>query len=113
MNNKTFLENLLKEINEDVVLEAPQLVKNPLDRNNNQTDVPNPDDDDTNDTNNSFTDTIGIVLQYKDGIIDNNLRNTLENKFLRNGFYVHGKAGIFNELNYKDESFDNQILPTK
>ena len=70
-------------------------------------------DDDTNNANNSFTDTIGIVLQYKDGIIDNNLRNTLENKFLRNGFYVHGKAGIFNELDYKDESFDNQILPTK
>ena len=70
-------------------------------------------DDDTNDANNSFTDTIGIVLQYKDGIIDNNLRNTLENKFLRNGFYVHGKAGIFNELDYEDESFDNQILPTK
>ena len=70
-------------------------------------------DDDTNDANNSFTDTIGIVLQYKDGIIDNDLRNTLENKFLRNGFYVHGKAGIFNELDYEDESFDNQILPTK
>ena len=70
-------------------------------------------DDDVNDVNNSFTDTIGIVLQYKDGIIDNNLRNTLENKFLRNGFYVHGKAGIFNELDYEDESFDNQILPTK
>ena len=45
MNNKTFLENLLKEINEDnVILEAPELVKNPLDRNNNQTDVPEPDD---------------------------------------------------------------------
>ena len=70
-------------------------------------------DDDTNDANNSFTDTIGIVLQYKNGIIDNDLRNTLENKFLRNGFYVHGKAGIFNELDYEDESFDNQILPTK
>ena len=70
-------------------------------------------DDDTNDANNSFTDTIGIVLQYKDRIIDNDLRNTLENKFLRNGFYVHGKAGIFNELDYEDESFDNQILPTK
>ena len=70
-------------------------------------------DDDTNDANNSFIDTIGIVLQYKDRIIDNDLRNTLENKFLRNGFYVHGKAGIFNELNYEDESFDNQILPTK
>ena len=70
-------------------------------------------DDDTNDADNSFTDTIGIVLQYKDGIIDNDLRNTLENKFLRNGFYVHGKAGIFNELDYEDESFDNQILPTK
>ena len=70
-------------------------------------------DDDTNDANSYFTDTIGIVLEYKDGIIDNDLRNTLENKFLRNGFYVHGKAGIFNELNYGDESFDNQILPTK
>ena len=70
-------------------------------------------DDDTNDANNSFIDTIGIVLEYKDGIINNDLRNTLENKFLRNGFYVHGKAGIFNELDYEDESFDNQILPTK
>ena len=36
MNNKTFLENLLKEINEDnVIHEAPELVKNPLDKNNN------------------------------------------------------------------------------
>ena len=51
MNNKTFLENLLKEINEDnVILEAPELVKNPLNRNNNQTDVPEPDDDNNNDT---------------------------------------------------------------
>lgn len=34
-------------------------------------------------------------------------------KLLRNGFYVHGRAGIFNEINYFDENPDNEILPTK
>ena len=70
-------------------------------------------DDNQNDSNSYFTDTIGIVLEYRDGIIDDKIRKGLENKFLRNGFYVHGKAGIFNELNYNDDDFDNQILPTK
>ena len=70
-------------------------------------------DDNQNDSNSYFTDTIGIVLEYGDGIIDNKLRSDLENKFLKNGFYVHGKAGIFNELDYNDDKFDNQILPTK
>lgn len=70
-------------------------------------------DDNNNDSNSYFTDTIGIVLEYGDGIIDDKLRGDLENKFLKNGFYVHGKAGIFNELDYNDDKFDNQILPTK
>ena len=70
-------------------------------------------DDNNSDSNSYFTDTIGIVLEYGDGIIDNKLRSDLENKFLKNGFYVHGKAGIFNELDYNDDKFDNQILPTK
>lgn len=70
-------------------------------------------DDNQNDSNSYFTDTIGIVLEYWDGIIDNKLRSDLENKFLKNGFYIHGKAGIFNELDYNDDTFDNQILPTK
>lgn len=34
-------------------------------------------------------------------------------KLLRNGFYVHGRAGIFNEINYFDDNDDNEILPTK
>ena len=51
MDNKIFLEALLKEVNEvSVVHEAPALVKNPLDKNNNKTGVPNPDDGDTNDS---------------------------------------------------------------
>ena len=70
-------------------------------------------DDNQNDSNSYFTDTIGIVLEYADGIIEDKILKDLENKFLRNGFYVHGKAGIFNELNYNDNEFDNQILPTK
>jgi hypothetical protein len=34
------------------------------------------------------------------------------NDLLGNGFYVHGRAGIFNEINYFDENPDNQIKPT-
>lgn len=37
----------------------------------------------------------------------------LYEKLLRNGFYVHGRAGIFNEIDYFDDIDDNEILPTK
>ena len=49
MSNKAFLESLLEEIkNSDSEIklfkEAPELVKNPLDKKNNKIDVPEPDD---------------------------------------------------------------------
>ena len=34
-------------------------------------------------------------------------------KMFINGVYVHGRAGIFDEIDYTDDSLDNQILPTK
>lgn len=34
-------------------------------------------------------------------------------KMLVNGFYVHGRAGIFDEMNYQDDDPENQIQPTK
>lgn len=34
-------------------------------------------------------------------------------KMLVNGFYVHGRAGIFDEMNYQDNDPENQIQPTK
>lgn len=62
----------------------------------------------------SYNDIIGIVLDNQALKLVNNAKYVEQrNKFLRNGFYVHGKAGIFNELKYRDESFDNEILPTK
>jgi hypothetical protein len=33
-------------------------------------------------------------------------------KLLCNGFYVHGRAGIFNEIDYNDDDLENQIKPT-
>jgi hypothetical protein len=30
-----------------------------------------------------------------------------------NGFYVHGRAGIFDEIDYTDNNPENQIQPTK
>ena len=34
-------------------------------------------------------------------------------ELLVNGFYVHGRAGIFDEMNYQDDDPENQIQPTK
>ena len=34
-------------------------------------------------------------------------------KMFVNGVYVHGRAGIFDEIDYTDNDLDNQILPTK
>lgn len=63
-------------------------------------------------------DSVGIIANnklYSSGeltdakIFYNNQRNA----FLRNGFYVHGRAGIFDEIDYENSIFDDQILPTK
>lgn len=34
-------------------------------------------------------------------------------ELIGNGFYVHGRAGIFDEIDYEDDDLDNQIKPTK
>ena len=53
-----------------------------------------------------FNETIGVV-------VDSKYAESEYNNLLRNGFYVHGRAGIFNEINYSDDDQTNQILPTK
>ena len=63
------------------------------------------------DSTTKMIDTLGIVIDNK--TLSPEDYTTQENTFLKNGFYVHGRAGIFNEINYEDASFDNQILPTK
>lgn len=35
------------------------------------------------------------------------------NELLLNGFYVHGRSGIFDEMDYTNLELDDQILPTK
>lgn len=34
-------------------------------------------------------------------------------KLLGNGFYLHGRAGKFDEIDYNDASYNNQILPCR
>ena len=59
-------------------------------------------------------DVLGIVIDNKVLESEDLDLYTKEKKaFLQNGFYVHGKAGIFNQINYRDASFENEILPTK
>ena len=60
----------------------------------------------------SFNTMLGVLVDYSQFGVDSNERNAYE-KLLRNGFYVHGRAGIFDEIDYFDEDRDNQILPTK
>lgn len=69
------------------------------------------------DTDTAFTyihDVLGIVVDNKVLEVNDANKYTKQKKaFLQNGFYVHGKAGIFNQINYRDASFENEILPTK
>ena len=63
-------------------------------------------------------DTIGVVVDISSaitsGLSDDYLKYTKNaNYFLRNGFYVHGKAGIFNEIDYTNNDLTDEILPTK
>ena len=53
----------------------------------------------------AFNSVICIVVDYK-------YNPEKYNELLGNGFYVHGRAGIFDEIDYEDENLDNQIKPT-
>ncbi len=53
---------------------------------------------------------IGIVLKSSNDI---EINTKQQNAYLRNGFYIHGRSGIFDEIDYEDAKFTNQILPTK
>jgi hypothetical protein len=55
---------------------------------------------------NTINRTIGVVVDY-------NYAPKQYDELLVNGFYVHGRAGIFNEINYYDSNTTNQISPTK
>lgn len=62
----------------------------------------------------SYKDVLGIVVNdnYCQKL-NNKIYTQYRNVFLQNGFFVHGRAGIFDEIDYDDPDFDNQILPTK
>lgn len=49
--------------------------------------------------------TIGVVVNH-------NYASDEYRELLQNGFYVHGRAGIFDEIDYFDDDPDNQIKPT-
>lgn len=59
----------------------------------------------------SFNAVFSVVANY-DALSDNQKKEYDE--ILLNGFYVHGRAGIFDEIDYfnEDRSKDDQIMPT-
>lgn len=56
-----------------------------------------------------------MVQKYDESgkIILNQESVEMYDKMFINGVYVHGRAGIFDEIDYTDDSLDNQILPTR
>ena len=67
----------------------------------------------------SFNAVFSVIANYDTLPKENNpltetLYTTEYDEILKNGFYVHGRAGIFDEIDYFDEnrSKDNQIMPT-
>ena len=72
----------------------------------------------THDYNSNGSTSEGISREYSLAFIVNSKILTPEDKILYdkmfiNGVYVHGRAGIFDEIDYTDDSSDNKILPTK
>lgn len=59
---------------------------------------------------NSFYDSI-VIVKNRRNLSDKDAQ--MYDKLLQNGFYVHGRAGIFDELDYLDLNQTNNILPTK
>ena len=57
-----------------------------------------------------FKTIFGIVREYEKLSPE---QKTEYQRLLQNGFYVHGRAGIFDEIDYFDFNPDNNIMPTK
>lgn len=60
----------------------------------------------------SFNAVFSVVANYDN--LTNEKDITAYDEILKNGFYVHGRAGIFDEIDYfnEDRSKDDQIMPT-
>jgi hypothetical protein len=52
-----------------------------------------------------------VIVKNRKNLSDEDTQSYDE--LLQNGFYVHGRAGIFDELDYLDLSQTNNITPTK
>lgn len=63
---------------------------------------------------NGYDDNIKIknVLLNNYGPEKSNLEEVQSTIYLRAGIFVHGRAGVFDEINYQDDDPDNQIKPT-
>lgn len=56
-----------------------------------------------------FDDTVAFLIDY------NNLKEddrVLYDLYIRNGLFIHGRSGVYDEINYFDCDLDNQIKPT-
>lgn len=65
-------------------------------------------------SSNAICESIVLIRDYKE-LVDNEDDDRVKayDLLLKNGFYVHGRAGIFDEINYFDQDTSNEIHPTK
>ena len=107
-NNSVFSDLLYLKINFEV---TPYIDANNTD--NSLVNNENLNENGENKIKASSNSTEESIVLIRDIYSLNQEQEDLYNKLLRNGFYVHGRAGIFNEINYFDEDPNNEILPTK
>lgn len=107
-NNSVFSDLLYLKINFEV---TPYIDANNVD--NSLVNSENLNENGENKIKASSNSTEESIVLIRDIYSLNQEQEDLYNKLLRNGFYVHGRAGIFDEINYFDEDPNNEILPTK
>lgn len=65
-------------------------------------------------SSNSFKESIVLIRDYN-YLVQSKMEDKVKeyDLLLKNGFYMHGRAGVFDEINYFDQNPNNEIHPTK
>lgn len=91
---------------------TPKIVSTYIDNSENISSQTN--ENKVSSSSNPFKESIVLIRDYN-YLVQSNMEDKVKeyDLLLKNGFYVHGRAGVFDEINYFDQNPNNEIHPTK
>lgn len=91
---------------------TPKIVSTYIDNSENISSQTN--ENKVSSSSNSFKESIVLIRDYN-YLVQSKMEDKVKeyDLLLKNGFYTHGRAGVFDEINYFDQNPNNEIHPTK